>query len=136
MPVAGYSRKPLIKKLGLTEKMSVLLINAPGNYFELLQTDISKQLIDRKTNPDFIHLFVKTIRDLLIEMKFLKKACHENPFLVIWISWYKKSSGIATDITEDVIRNHAIQNNLVDIKVCAVSEDWSGLKFVVPRRKR
>jgi len=55
---------------------------------------------------------------------------------VIWVSWYKKSSGIATDVTEDVIRNYALKNNLVDVKVCAVSEVWSGLKLVVPLAKR
>ena len=136
MSSVGYSGKPLIKKLGITEKMKVLLINAPENYFDLLQLDITRQMVDRKTNPDFIHLFAKTNHDLIIEMKYLKLTCHANPNIIIWISWYKKSSGIATDITEEMIRNYALQNNLVDIKVCAVSEHWSGLKLVVPRNKR
>jgi hypothetical protein len=55
---------------------------------------------------------------------------------VIWVSWYKKSSGVATDLTEDVVRNFALQNGLVDIKVCAVSDLWSGLKLVVPVKNR
>ncbi len=69
-------------------------------------------------------------------MKQLKKICTANPNIIIWISWYKKSSRITTDMTEHVIRNYALQNNLVDIKVCAVSNDWSGLKLVVPKNKR
>jgi hypothetical protein len=69
-------------------------------------------------------------------MEKLKKVCLENPNVIIWVSWYKKSSGIATDITENEIRNYALKNDLVDIKVCAVSEDWSGLKLVVPKNKR
>lgn len=136
MPAAGYSGTPLIKKLGIAENMKVLLINAPENYFDLLEKNIKKQLSDKKTIPDFVHLFAKTNHDFIMEMKQLKKNCSTNPNIIIWVSWYKKSSGIATDITEDVIRNYALQNNLVDIKVCAVSNDWSGLKLVVPKNKR
>jgi hypothetical protein len=59
-----------------------------------------------------------------------------KPTTAVWVSWYKKSAGIPTDITEDIIRNYALQNSLVDIKVCAVSDVWSGLKLVVPVAKR
>ena len=136
MSAAGYSGTPLIKKLGIKEEMKVLLINAPENYFDLLEKNIQKQLSDKKTTPDFVHLFAKTNHDFIKEMKQLKKNCAANTNIIIWVSWYKKSSGITTDITEDIIRNYALQNNLVDIKVCAVSNDWSGLKLVVPKNKR
>ena len=69
-------------------------------------------------------------------MRSLKASIRKNPQIVIWVSWYKKSSGVATDLTEDVIRGFALQNGLVDIKVCAVSELWSGLKLVVPVKDR
>ena len=60
----------------------------------------------------------------------------KNTSLIVWVSWYKKSSGMSTDLTEDVIRNYALSHGLVDIKVCAVSDLWSGLKLVVPLSKR
>ena len=69
-------------------------------------------------------------------MKKLKTVCKKNTAITIWISWYKKSAKILTDVTEDTIRNYALQNDLVDVKVCAVSEVWSGLKLVVPLKKR
>ena len=136
MPVAGYSGTPLIKKLGIKDEMKVMLINAPKDYFQLLEKDISNQLADNKTTPDLIHLFVKTRKDLLAERQNLKKLCLRNTNIIIWVSWYKKSSGINTDITETDIRNYALQNDLVDVKVCAVSDTWSGLKLVIPKNKR
>jgi hypothetical protein len=69
-------------------------------------------------------------------MKRLDQVIEKNKKIVIWVSWYKKSSGIATDITEDTIRNFALKNNLVDVKVCAVSDIWSGLKLLVPLKSR
>ena len=70
------------------------------------------------------------------EMKNVAIFSKKNPRIIIWVSWYKKSAGIATDITENEIRNYALQNDLVDVKVCAVSGQWSGLKLVVPLIKR
>ena len=70
------------------------------------------------------------------EMKRLGRLIKKNKKIVIWVSWYKKSSGIATDLTEDTIRNFALKNDLVDVKVCAVSDIWSGLKLVVPINKQ
>lgn len=70
------------------------------------------------------------------EMKGLDRLIKINKKVVIWVSWLKKSSGIATDLTEDIIRNFALKNNLVDVKVCAVSDIWSGLKLVVPLKAR
>lgn len=116
--------------------MKVLLINKPGNYYELLETDISKQLPKQKEIPDFIHLFVKNEKEFLTEMKAIQTIAKKNREIIIWISWYKKAAKIPTDITEDSIRNYALKNELVDIKVCAVSDIWSGLKLVVPKALR
>jgi len=69
-------------------------------------------------------------------MKAVLKLSKQNPAVIVWVSWYKKSSGISTDLSENIIREFALQNNLVDVKVCAVSEVWSGLKLVVPLAKR
>ena len=136
MATAGYSGTPLLKKLGIRDNMKVMLINAPGNYYDLLQTNISKQLATAKQTPDLVHLFVTSFKEFEASMKKLKPVCKANPNITIWVSWYKKSAGIATDVTEDVIRNYSLKNDLVDIKVCAVSDIWSGLKLVVPVAKR
>lgn len=134
--MAGYSGTPLIKKLGIKNTRKVLLVNAPDNYAELLQSDISDQLVKGNTIPDLVHLFVTSYTIFESEMKKLKPLCKSNPSITIWVSWYKKSAGIATDLTEDLIRTYALKNDLVDVKVCAVSEIWSGLKLVVPVAKR
>ena len=136
MASAGYSGTPLLEKLGIKEDMRVQLINAPDDYFKLLEKDISYQLINKKETPDFVHLFVNSKKEFENEMKKLKQACKTNTNIIIWASWHKKSSGILTDITETDIRNYALQNNLVDVKVCAVTGQWSGLKLVVPLAKR
>ena len=134
--MAGYSATPLIKKLGIKPESKVLLINSPVDYFDLLETDISDQLCKKNEKPDIIHLFVKNNKEFENEMKKLKTICKKNPNISIWVSWYKKTAKIPTDITEDVIRNYALKNDLVDVKVCAVSDIWSGLKLVVPLAKR
>ena len=132
MATAGYSGTPLLQKLGIKPSMKLLLVNSPRNYHELLQSDVSSQLIKGKTAPDFIHLFVTSITEFEKEMRKIKPAYQKNTSLIIWVSWYKKAAKIPTDVTEDVIRNYALTNGLVDVKVCAVSEEWSGLKLVVP----
>ena len=136
MAVAGYSGTPLLKKLGIKPEMKVLIINKPGDYFKLLEADISDQSITKNEKPDLIHLFVKNIKEFEAEMKKLKPICKQNSNIIIWVSWYKKSAKVPTDITEDTIRNYALKNDLVDVKVCAVSDQWSGLKLVVPVAKR
>ncbi len=132
--MAGYSATPLLKKLGIRDDMKIRLINEPENYFELIEKNISNQLVKKNEKPDLIHLFVKTEGDIINEMRKLKSAI--RPTTIVWVSWYKKSAHITTDVTEDTIRNYALQNDLVDVKVCAVSETWSGLKLVVPVAKR
>lgn len=116
--------------------MKVLLINKPADYYDLLGIDISKQLVKQKEIPDFIHLFAKNEKEFVTEMKTIQAIAKKNSEVIIWVSWYKKAAKIPTDITEDSIRNYALKNELVDIKVCAVSGIWSGLKLVVPKALR
>ena len=136
MTNAGYSGTPLIKKLGIKPATKILLLNKPAEYFDLLETDIRDQLCKKNETPDLIHLFVKSEKEFISDMKKLVKTIKKNPSITIWVSWFKKSSKIPTDVTEDTIRNFALKNDLVDVKVCAVSEIWSGLKLVVPLAKR
>jgi len=136
MAAAGYSGTPLLKKLGIKPEMKVLVLNAPGNYMDLLESDIRKQFVKGKEKPDLIQLFANNYASFQAGMKTILPICRQYTSVIIWISWYKKASGITTDITEDSIREFALKNGLVDVKVCAVSNEWSGLKLVVPVSKR
>jgi hypothetical protein len=126
----------LLKKLGLKEGQRVRLLHPPDDYFSWLAVDISSQLCTAGECPDWVHLFAASRAIFEQGMRSLKASIRKNPRIVIWVSWYKKSSGVATDLTEDVVRGFALQNGLVDIKVCAVSDLWSGLKLVVPVNRR
>jgi len=132
----GYSGTPLLKKLGIDEMTRVMVLNQPSDYFEFLETDISLQLAKKNQKPDLVHLFARNRKEMERELTGLNTLIKANPRLVIWVSWYKKSAGISTDLTESHIRDYALAHGLVDIKVCAVSEQWSGLKLVVPRKLR
>jgi hypothetical protein len=136
MAPAGYSGTPLLKKLGIKPGHKLVFINQPENYFELLEADVADQVCNKNEVPDLIHLFAATKKEFESEMKKLEQVIKKNKKIVIWVSWYKKASGIATDITEDTIRNFALKNDLVDVKVCAVSDIWSGLKLLVPLKSR
>ena len=129
---AGYSGTPLAKKLGIKAGFNIVLINTPEHYFNLF-TDLPADLIinDGASAPkDLIHFFTKQKDEYLNLLPELKQQIKPNG--IIWVSWPKKASKVVTDITEDVIRNFALQSGLVDIKVCAVDEVWSGLKLVIP----
>ena len=135
MPTAGYSGTPLSKKLGIKEGFKISLFNQPEYYFKLFTdfpTDVT--IINNSSKVDLIHYFVKEGKQLQKDINKLKNAIKQNG--MIWISWPKKSSKVETDVTEDVVRIIALQNGLVDIKVCAVDETWSGLKLVIPVKDR
>lgn len=136
MTSVGYSGTPLINKLGIKPGMKIKLINEPADYYTLLGINIQDQLIKKNEIPDLIHLFAKDLKVFESEMKKIKSFYKRNPAVTIWVSWYKKSAKIPTDLIEDMIRSYAIKNDLVDVKVCAVNEIWSGLKLVVPVSKR
>ena len=136
MPTAGYSGTPLAKKLGIKEGFKIRLVNPPEYYFDLL-TDLPENISitkDTKTKKNFIHFFVKQLKDLQRDILSLKNEIEPNG--IIWISWPKKASKVETDVTENSVRDIALSNGLVDIKVCAVDEIWSGLKLVIPVKNR
>ena len=132
----GYSGTPLPKKLGIKDGYRVALIGMPGEVRTHLKETLSKCRISKDFAPalDFIHIFTRSHVELEREMKRAAKAL--APAGMVWISWPKKSSGVATDLTEDIIRATGLALGLVDVKVCAVTDVWSGLKFVIPVKNR
>jgi hypothetical protein len=132
----GYSGTPLPKKLGLKKDLRVALIAMPADVRDELKDALAEchTVRDLAGPLDFVHLFTKSRTELEREMKGARKAL--APAGMLWISWPKKSSGVATDLTEDIIRDTGLALGLVDVKVCAVTEVWSGLKFVIPVKDR
>ncbi|NCD72174.1 DUF3052 family protein [Mucilaginibacter agri] len=134
--MAGYSGTPLAKKLGIKEGAQISLINVPEHYFSLF-TDLPSELtITDLTNQkqDFVHFFTKQANEFTELLPVIRNNIKSNG--IIWVSWPKKASKVPTDLHEDFIRNFALKIGLVDVKVCAVDEIWSGLKLVVPVKDR
>ena len=128
---AGYSGTPLAKKLGIGTGHRVWLVQAPENYQSLVAPlpDGVTFATKASNTTDVAHLFTSKRRELEKLLRTARGAL--KPDAAIWVSWPKKSSRVATDITEDVIREVALPMGFVDIKVCAVDDTWSGLKLVV-----
>jgi hypothetical protein len=131
---AGYSGTPLPKKLGIKAGYRVRLKGAPAEVRDELKAALA-ECTSAKSGPlDFIMLFVKSQAGLHARLQSL---AHElAPSGMIWISWPKKTSGVVCDVSENDVRTIGLAAGLVDIKVCAVNETWSGLKFVIPITKR
>jgi hypothetical protein len=123
---AGYSGTPLAQKLGINPETNVALINAPPNYRELLGPAAKSVTFSDSANNGvrFVHFFVSKRGELEQTIPQLRKKVADTA--VVWVSWPKKSSGVQTDVTEDVIRTVALPLGFVDVKVCAVDETWSG----------
>jgi hypothetical protein len=134
--VAGYSGTPLAKKLGLKAGSVLFVSDAPANYRKLLAPlpDGVIFVPRMSRNAQIAHLFVTRRADLARQLKSVLGRM--PPDAAIWVSWPKKSARVATDITEDTIREVAFPLGLVDIKVCAVDEVWSGLKLVIRKENR
>lgn len=132
----GYSGTPLAKKLGVKDDFRIALLHVPEDVKTELDDAFAKCKIERITSKDldFIFLFAKSRAGLEMELWPAAKAL--APAGMLWISWPKKSSGVATDLTEDVVRQAGLGAGLVDVKVCAVTDVWSGLKFVIPVKNR
>ena len=136
MANAGYSGTPLVKKLGIKEGFKVLFIETPDNYLELLIDcpSITQLQTMQSESADFIHLFCRKAAIFEAESLLLKPVLKKSG--ILWVSWPKGSSKITTDLSRDYIRNFLLQNGLVDVKVCAIDTDWSGLKFVYRLKDR
>ena len=133
---AGYSGTPLPKKLGLTDRTHLVVLAEPKEYEALLGSlpaGLTRQR-DITATTNVVHVFVTDRQTLARHLKALRAAL--IPEAAIWVSWPKKSSKVATDVTEDVIREVALPLGFVDIKVCAVSDVWSALKLTVRKALR
>jgi hypothetical protein len=134
--MAGYSGTPLAQKLGIKPEMAVVLINAPANYRKLLgQIADGVEFSDRVENAvNFVHIFITSRSELEKRLSILRQKIAETG--TVWVSWPKKSAGMPTDVTEDVIRAVALPLGFVDVKVCAIDDTWSGLKLMIRRERR
>lgn len=132
----GYSNTPLTKKLGIKEGFKVLVIDAPAEYQALLAPLPASVAFTKSANSsiDLAHVFATERRVLAQSLAKLRKKL--MPEAAVWVSWPKKSSKVPTDITEDTIRELALPLGFVDIKVCAVTQVWSGLKLVIRKELR
>ena len=134
--MAGYSSTPLSKKLGIKEGSRIGLVNAPKDFEnELGKLPDQAEFLKRLTNSlDIILLFVLTERALARDFARLAKKLTSNG--MIWIAWPKKCSGVTTDLSFDSVQRIGLNAGLVDVKICAIDETWSGLKFVYRLKDR
>ena len=133
---AGYSGTPLAKKLGIKEGFTVAAVNAPAGYEELLAPLPANVLVVSEPLPgtDIIHFFTNSRDEMLRGISEYRRLIKQEGS--IWVSWFKKASKLMSEITEDAVREAALPLGLVDVKVCAVDEKWSGLKLVIRRENR
>jgi hypothetical protein len=126
----GYSGTPLPKKLGIKDGFRVCLVKTPSDVHAELKSPLSacEVVHDGKAPLDFAMVFAQSRTELTKEFKRVAKLL--APAGMLWVSWPKKSSGVATDLNENVVRDIGLAAGLVDVKVCAVTDVWSGLKFV------
>lgn len=134
--MAGYSATPLARKLGIDKPMIVYTVDAPSGYREWLG-ELTPGVHLRTSPPKPLtaaHVFVTRKEDLRKRLTTLRKSI--DPAGFVWVSWPKKSAKVETDVTEDTIRELALPQGWVDVKVCAVNDVWSGLKLVIRKSER
>ena len=134
--MAGYSGTPLPKKLGIKPNQRIALVNAPKDFIKLLgPLPENATIVKRLNGPlDLILLFVDREQTLAKQFPILAKHLQSNG--MIWIAWPKKSSGVATDLVFEKVQRIGLDCGLVDVKICAVDDMWSGLKFVIRLKDR
>jgi len=132
----GYSGTPLASKLGIKPGYSLLVVGAPTGYQSLLHPLPERVVFTRKASErtDLVHFFSSSKSELSQALKQFRAKLKSSS--TVWVSWPKKASKVATDITEDTVRDLALPLGFVDVKVCAVTEVWSGLKLVVRKELR
>jgi hypothetical protein len=132
----GYSGTPLARKLGIRGAQRIMLLGAPESYVELLKPLPEGVVFEGAANrmTDIAQIFVTEKAKLTSQLRVLRRTLRTDA--AVWVSWPKKASKVATDITEDTIREVSLPLGFVDIKVCAVTEVWSGLKLVVRKELR
>ena len=134
--MAGYSTTPLAKKLGIKEKFQIAIVAAPNGFRdELGPIADGASIVPQTREPlDLILLFVKTETELRRQFSVLARKL--TPAGMLWVAWPKKASGVATDLNFNIVQKHGLDEGLVDTKICAVNEVWSGLKFVIRLKDR
>jgi hypothetical protein len=134
--MSDYSGKPLVQKLGIKPGFCIFAVGAPTGYRDTVgKLPAQVTIVTRLTGSvDMIHLFATKAASLGDKLRISRDAI--KPDGMVWVSWPKKSSGVPTDLTDHVVRETALSLGLVDIKVCAIDEVWSALKFVIPRDQR
>jgi len=134
--LAGYSVTPLVQKLGLKENYRLAFVSAPPEFSMLLgELPQGATILRTAKKPlDLVVLFTTKLTDLT--RRFERLAPLLAPAGMLWVAWPKKSSGVSTDLSENIIRQVGLDRGLVDIKVCAIDEVWSGLKFVMRVKDR
>jgi hypothetical protein len=133
--MAGYSGTPLAKKLGIKESFNVAFVNHPAGLLRSLPLPPNVSVNAKSRKPlDFVLLFVQS--QAALEKQFSQYARKLTPAGMLWVSWPKKTSGVQSDLNENIVRDIGLAKGMVDIKVCAVDEVWSGLKFVFRLRDR
>lgn len=130
MASAGYSKRSLVDKLGIKPGITVITLRAPSTYESLLGELPDGVTLGRRlpASADFIHCFTRVRKELTADFPRLSRALADQGTL--WISWPKRASGVETDLDENLVREIGLTTGLVDVKVCAIDEVWSGLKFV------
>jgi hypothetical protein len=133
---AGYSGTPLSKKLGIKPGFTLMPVNAPANYLQLIAPLPENVLLldSAAGDVDLVHLFTNSRDEMFSHLAQLRRLIKQDG--TIWVSWYKKAAKLPTEITEDTIREAAFPLGLVDVKVCAVDDRWSGLKLVIRKQHR
>lgn len=136
MTASGYSGTPLSRKLGIKEGHNVVLVNQPIHYFDLFDNYPKVNFITAtgEVSVDFIHLFCTQLEELEQHFEMLKSVLKKNGSF--WISWPKGGSKIPKDLDGNIVRRFGLTHGLVDVKVCAVDADWSGLKFMYRLKDR
>jgi hypothetical protein len=134
--MAGYSGKPIVQKLGIKPGFCIFVDGLSTAYRDVVGELPSDVRIARTARAplDMVHVFATEAKGLAAKLRGYRNAI--TPDGMIWASWPKKASGVATDVTEALVREAALANGLVDIKVCAVDDVWSGLKLVIPVKER
>lgn len=134
--MSGYSKTPLAKKLGLPQSGRAVFLRAPAGFAVSLGPLPQGLSIGKRLSPGlaYIHVFAGSKAQLLDSLPRAVRELRKDGTL--WVSWPKKASGVATDVSEDDVRAAGLASGVVDVKICAVDEVWSGLKFVYRLRDR
>jgi len=132
--MAGHSATPLPKKLGLKQNLRIGFHNLPREVKTELKNEIAGCVLGQNGPLDYGHIFATSCAEL--KKQFATFARRLTPAGMLWVSWPKKSSGVATDLDENQVRSIGLEAGLVDVKVCAVTDVWSGLKFVIRVKDR